>query len=265
MVYSPLEIIPSQHLWVTQTATMPGDIIRLVICQVNIDTYCLVFDGFGNGGSTVTISKDDINLGPTSRKWQSTREVDVIGWICGYCGDQVSSKEGWFIGGNIDGGGQPVSFIRICPSCNAPTFFARDGKRFPSNAPGRPVPNVPDELSKLYNEARASAGAGAYTASVLACRKILMHIAVEEGAKSGEAFIKYVEYLDGKNYLPPKGKVWVNYIRTRSNEANHEIMLMDEKDAIALVTFVEMLLRFIYEFPNMVPQPPASTLDTGNS
>ena len=28
---------------------------------------------------------------------------------------------------------------------------------------------------------------------------------------------------------------------------------MTEKDAKELITFVEMLLRFIYEFPNMVP------------
>ena len=113
----------------------------------------------------MTISKADINLGPTTRKWQGIQEVEAETWICGYCGDQVSSKYGWYIGEILTGVGTPISHIRICPSCNAPTFFARNGQRSPSNAPGRPVPNVPDELSKLYQEARVSAGAGAYTAS----------------------------------------------------------------------------------------------------
>ena len=57
--------------------------------------------------------------------------------------------------------------------------------------------------------------------------------------------------------MPPNGKVWVDYIRQRGNEANHEIALMTQQDAEALITFVEMLLRFIYEFPGMVPTPPS--------
>ena len=86
------------------------------------------------------------------------------------------------------------------------------------------------------------------------CRKILMNIAVDKGAKSGKGFYDYVEYLDQKNFIPPDGKEWVDYIRKRGNEANHEIQLMEAEDAQALIYFVEMLLRFIYQFPNMVPQ-----------
>jgi hypothetical protein len=32
---------------------------------------------------------------------------------------------------------------------------------------------------------------------------------------------------------------------------------MNEKDASDLVGFIEMLLKFIYEFPNMIPQESA--------
>jgi len=42
----------------------------------------------------------------------------------------------------------------------------------------------------------------------------------------------------------------VDHIRTKGNEANHEIRLMGRQDAEELVTFVEMLLKFIYEFPS---------------
>ena len=87
-----------------------------------------------------------------------------------------------------------------------------------------------------------------------------MHIAVEANAKANQSFLDYVNYLATNGYVPPNGKGWVDYIRTRGNEANHEIVLMGRDDAMALVGFVEALLKFIYELPNMVPPivvPPA--------
>ena len=79
-----------------------------------------------------------------------------------------------------------------------------------------------------------------------------MHIAVEKGAPEGMKFIQYVEYLSNENYVPPDGKGWVDYIRQKSNEANHEIVLMTEEEATDLINFSEMLLRFVYEFPSKV-------------
>jgi len=82
---------------------------------------------------------------------------------------------------------------------------------------------------------------------------MLMNIAVEEGDKEGKNFVSYVEYLSEKGFIPPNGKKWVDYIRTKGNEANHEIALMSEEDAHLLLTFVKMLMKFIYEFPGMLP------------
>ncbi len=106
----------------------------------------------------------------------------------------------------------------------------------------------------MYDEARESYTASAYTGAVMICRKILMNIAVDKGAAAGESFLQYIEYLDQAGYLPPDGMGWVDYVRKRGNEANHEIQLMENEDAKTLIAFVEMLLRFIYQFPNMVPQ-----------
>jgi hypothetical protein len=47
----------------------------------------------------------------------------------------------------------------------------------------------------------------------------------------------------------------VDYIRTKGNEANHEITIMSDEDAKDLITFSEMLLKFVYEFPAKVPVP----------
>ena len=76
-----------------------------------------------------------------------------------------------------------------------------------------------------------------------------MHIAVDKGAKEGLKFIEYVEYLSKNNYIPPGAKNWVDIIRDKGNEANHEILIMNGDDAKDLLKFVEMLLKIIYEFP----------------
>lgn len=189
-------------------------------------------------------------------KWNQLNLVARAAFTCGYCATDVASKEGYYA---TPDGRQAYDIatatIRICPNCNCPSVFSANGQRFPPASPGATIENVPDDLYELYNEARRSTGASAFTAAVLACRKLLMHIAVQEGAKEGKSFASYVEHLAGKGFVPPYGKVWVDYIRTRGNEANHEIQLMKEEDAIALITFSEMLLRFIYEFPNKVPGP----------
>jgi hypothetical protein len=82
---------------------------------------------------------------------------------------------------------------------------------------------------------------------------MIMNIAVAQGAAGNQTFFSYVEYLAANGFVPPNGNAWVDYIRKRSNEANHEIALMNEKDSRTLIVFVEALLRYIYELPAMVP------------
>jgi len=82
-----------------------------------------------------------------------------------------------------------------------------------------------------------------------------MNLAVSLKAKTGEPFVFYVEYLAANGYVPPNGKGWVDHIRKKGNEATHEIVLMQQRDAEDLIGFTEMLLKFIYEFPAKVPAP----------
>jgi hypothetical protein len=81
-----------------------------------------------------------------------------------------------------------------------------------------------------------------------------MNVAVQKGAAEGLSFIKYVEFLADKGFVPPGGKDWVDHIRKRGNDATHEIALMTQADAEELVIFAEMLLKFIFEFPNRIPR-----------
>ena len=78
-----------------------------------------------------------------------------------------------------------------------------------------------------------------------------MHIAVSQGADQGKTFLNYVDYLVDKHYAPPNSKVWVDRIRAHGNEATHEIVLKSAADSKEIMVFLEMLLKFIYEFPNL--------------
>jgi hypothetical protein len=66
-------------------------------------------------------------------------------------------------------------------------------------------------------------------------------------------FKEYVEYLEKNHYLLPKGKDWVDHIRDKGNEANYEIVEMKKEDAEMLISFLEMLLTILYDFPSRVP------------
>ena len=76
-----------------------------------------------------------------------------------------------------------------------------------------------------------------------------MHLAVAKGAKEGDSFKSYVEYLAAKNHVPSDCKPWVEQIKDIGNEANHEVKMMKKEDAENLVLFCEMLLKILFEYP----------------
>lgn len=188
--------------------------------------------------------------------WQSIGNVAPKDYTCGYCGKRVGPDKGFYSHHGTDR--NVVNFIYACSYCGKPTYFDSDSKATPGVAFGNPVDHLPKEIEILYTEARRSCSVSAYTSCVLTCRKILMHIAVSKGAEEGKSFVHYVEFLAKKGYVPPDGQGWVDHIREKGNEANHEINIMTQDDAESLIQFLEMLLRFIYEFPKRVPLKPAA-------
>jgi hypothetical protein len=188
--------------------------------------------------------------------WHNPETLKARAFVCGYCGDKVSSEKGYKV---TDSHSRHRGGIYLCPGCFGPTFFTPSDQwnQIPGSRFGNVVAHVPSALNQLYQEARNCTSTANYTASVLVCRKMLMNIAVEQGAAEGLKFIEYVDYLSGQGFVPPNGKQWVDHIRKKGNEANHEIMLMKDQDAKELIIFIEMLLKFIYEFPNLIPKPPA--------
>ena len=190
--------------------------------------------------------------------WNGVGPINSRQYECAFCGNSVAPNQGWFARSNYDN--QEAAALLICHHCNRPTFIDESDRQSPGRPFGQSVDGIPDKaISDLYGEARKAMSASCYTASVLCCRKILMHIAVEKGANPGDSFVKYVEHLASANYIPPDAKIWVDHIRTKANEANHEIVVMTRTDAEELISFTEMLLKVIYEFPAAIKKRVAPT------
>lgn len=179
--------------------------------------------------------------------WSTTLAgIDRRTFKCGYCRTSVNSA-------NVLAS-QKGEFIYICPKCDKPTYFGEGGVQIPGIAPGDDIADLPEDIEHLYSEARSCVAAKAYTAAVLTCRKLLMNIAVAKKAPIGQSFVEYVNYLNREHYIPPDSRGWVDHIRSKGNEANHEIVLMTKEDAERLISLSDMLLKIIYEFPAKVPR-----------
>lgn len=184
-----------------------------------------------------------INLFVSS--WPHAQTLSSRMFTCGFCQNQIASKDGWDAvrpGPIID------ALVRICPQCHCPTLLVGN-EQFPGVAYGNVVRHLPKDIESLYDEAR-SAIISAPTATVLCCRKLLMHVAVEKKAEEGKSFEYYVQYLEDNNFIPAGAKGWVDQIRKRGNEANHLIKIKTRAEAEELIDLVEMLLKVIYDYPS---------------
>jgi len=185
--------------------------------------------------------------------WHGQQHVEVKQFCCGYCGANVASERGWEKRTGDSVGAPRTGLLRVCPNCLKPTFFDHDGSQTPGARHGSDVPSLPAAVAHLYDEARNCMRVSAFTCSVLASRKLLMNLAVTEGAALNLNFFEYVEFLAQGGHVPPKAKSWIDHIRRSGNEATHEIAAKSKDEAELLLDFVEMLLQFVYGFPSRVP------------
>ena len=125
--------------------------------------------------------------------------------------------------------------------------FAAEKRTVPSVRLGASVRHLPEQIAKLYDEARDASSVGAHTACAMVARKVLMNLAVLEGAEENKTFQFYVDYLAAEGFVPPKGKPWVDKIRTTGNAATHEIEIVTPEGAKDVMYLLENLLRFNFE------------------
>ncbi|NRT88720.1 DUF4145 domain-containing protein [Clostridium beijerinckii] len=183
--------------------------------------------------------------------WQFTSFIDESSsksYTCHYCNANTASTFGYW---NID----EENFIFICPECGHPTYFDSSGTQYPGVAYGDKIKHIDNAaVEKLYEESRNCMANQCYTATVLCCRKLLMNVSVAKGAAEGLKFVQYVNYLEDNLFIPPTCRIWVDSIRTKGNEATHEIAIMNEREAKLILNFTSMLLKLIYEMPNSITE-----------
>lgn len=182
-------------------------------------------------------------------KWQNIETLPTHNYTCGYCGRDISSNVGYY---NYDRfSGSTLSYIYICHHCGKPTYVTK----FPDKqVPGPLIGTTFDpeifgddqDIFNLYEEARRCFSIGAYTSVGLCCRKLLMHIAVYCDAEENKSFKDYVNYLSNNNYIPINAKKWVDIIRSKGNEANHDIVILNESDARALIGFIQVIIDVVF-------------------
>jgi hypothetical protein len=187
--------------------------------------------------------------------WQDDKLLTSHSYKCGHCHKDLASERGYW--GTDDHNRH--HYIYICHFCHKPSYIDPSEKQFPGETFGDEVANVTDSnVLEMYNQARNCMSVNAYTAAVLCCRKLLMHIAVSKGAKEGLYFAEYAQFLCDNHFVPPDAREWVVHIKDKGNEANHEIKIMSKDEAELLISFCGMLLKNIFEFPSRVPKKVAT-------
>lgn len=183
--------------------------------------------------------------------WGNAGPMHGVSVECPHCGSMTTPLQLCVSSSAIDAqlrAGVSATQILACPSCTLPFIYITSENRFiPSQRLGRSVKGLPADLERLYDEARDASSVGAFTACAMVARKVLMNLAVLEGAEENRNFHHYVEYLAGNGFVPKKGRPWVDKIRTKGNEATHEIELVTQADAADIMFLVENLLRFNFE------------------
>lgn len=173
-------------------------------------------------------------------EYSNTQTLESFSFTCPWCESIISPTKGYQTA-------NPVKKLYICPNCNE-VILTSFWDTFPQSKYGKTVKKLPSLVHNVYEECRKCYSVDAYNSVVMLGRKLLMHIAVNEGAEKGKKFIEYVDFLKEEGYIPPKSKHLLDFMRKQGNEANHEIDSKDNETAKKVIDFLELILKFIYEY-----------------
>ena len=185
---------------------------------------------------------------------RSDQSIAYQNYTCGYCGNKVTG----FKVAIYHYGMTTVNWL-ICPSCGDGSVYSSRNQIHPGISYGPNIEGLPELIEEAYQEARDCMTVNACTACELICRKILMHVAVEKGAKEKESFSFYLTYLSEKGYITPPMTEWVDLIRQHGGKATHLIEKPERKRGESTLMFTAELLRLIYEMEYLskryIPEP----------
>lgn len=176
-------------------------------------------------------------------EWRNPETFDSLSFVCWNCNEGVAPDKGYKTNNN-----NSKKKIYICHHCKAPNVFDTNGKAILSSLPGREIKKLPENIKNVYEEVRKCMQSNCFTGAVMLMRKIIMNIAVHEGAKENLKFFQYVDYLCDNGIVHKKSKDKANSVKKLGNDANHKTEERTQEEARNCFEFIELLLMANYEF-----------------
>ena len=175
--------------------------------------------------------------------WRNEESLISLSFICWNCNNQVASDRGYKTHND-----NLRKKIYLCPHCHAPNVYDSNGKAILSFLPGKEIKKLPENIKNIYDEVRKCMQSNSFTGAVMLMRKIIMNIAVHEGAEKNKSFAEYIDYLCDNGIVHKKSKKKADSVRKLGNDANHEIENRTQEEAQNCFEFIELLLMANYEF-----------------
>jgi len=108
--------------------------------------------------------------------------------------------------------------------------------------------SVPKSIAKSYEEAGACAGASAFTACAIMCRRTLEAICAHHGIVQGN-LDKKLKKLRDDGVIEKRLFEWADSLRLVGNEAAHDVESeVHKEDARDLLDFTRALVEYIFTF-----------------
>lgn len=171
---------------------------------------------------------------------------------CGSCGNSTNARVVASCQRKADGAS--ISWcLCSCDKEEPMMVMTRGGVRFaqlPEAKHFQAGERWPSDLTQLYDEAAKAYAAGAYTATTMIARKLLMATACKEGDTDGKNFAAYVDYITTSVLSFPKAKDSIDRIRKIGNDANHSIQFVGPDEAKRAMDIVTYMLNTIYSLPS---------------
>ncbi|MEU0545673.1 DUF4145 domain-containing protein [Nocardia sp. NPDC005978] len=182
-------------------------------------------------------------------------EADGRSWAlmeCSYCGGTQALVVGYVMDSLM-----PMTTWYRCVNCLRGSVV-NDGTQSPGIKPLSTPARMPETDTAVWEEARACLAVGAYTAAVMICRKLLMHVAVAHDLpaknEKGRAptFVAALDHLQEEGIVTRPMRKWIDRVKEVGNEANHELTPTTKEQAMDIASFTHQLLRLAYEIPAMI-------------
>ena len=171
---------------------------------------------------------------------------------CGHCGRATNGR---VVAGMTRGSDSNVICWSVC-ACpeQEPTLLVVDAAgatvwQLPEHTHFQSDAKWPETLRLLFDESAMAFAAGAYTASSMVSRKILMACACHEGDAEGKHFVQYVDFIIDKVLTFPRAKDAIKAIKDIGNDANHVVCFVSREDAQRSLSIVDYMLKTIYSLP----------------